>query len=60
MDCSVGIGGNKGRARSSGRGGKEGCKCKGGQTTALLTRVPGYTTSLTMLEVATMSELNAT
>ena len=59
MDCIVGLRGNKGRAWSSGRGGKEGCKCKGGQTTALLTRVPGYTTNLTTLEVATMSELDA-
>ena len=57
MDYSVGIGSNEGRAWSSSMGGSKSCKCRGGEMTALPSRVPGYTTKLTMPKVATIPDL---
>ena len=55
MDCRVGIGCSEGWVRSSGRGGRKRSKCRCGKKTALLSKVPSYTTNLAMPEVVTKS-----
>ena len=55
MDCSVGIGCSEGWVQSSGRGGRKRSKCRCGKKTALLSKVPSYTTNLAMPKVATKS-----
>ena len=57
MDDSMGIWCNEGRVRSSGRNGWKSCKDRGGQITALLSRVPSDTINLTTPEVVTRPKL---
>ena len=57
MDCSANIRCSGGRAQSTGRSGHKRVECQGGYVTALLSKVTGDTTNLTMLKVVAVPEL---
>ena len=61
MDCNVSIGCSEGRAqnpgRGRGRGGWQRSKDRGGEMTALPSRVPNYTTNLTTPKIVIVPEL---